>query len=559
MCFLVQSGFEGPGRPCERFDDVLGANEARVRFAPVATQLVRASQTGSFARPTARGTLENLDDPILRPPARMPFLRALARTTALVSSLLVLPQGADARPATAELSDIESWSRFRGPNGAGVADGNALPTRLDPAETLRWRVPVARGFSSPVLHGGRVFLTSCEAERLFTLAFDAEAGTLLWKREAPRLRREKLDQRNDPASPSPAVDGEVVVVFFPESGLFAYDLEGQALWTVELGPYDNLYGMGASPILVGDTAILACDQSLGSYLLCVDKRTGVERWRVERPEAKSGHCTPILRRHSDGSRELVLPGSFLLDAYDPVTGAKRWFGSGLCFEMKSVPVLYGDQVLVAGYGSPMNQPGNQVQVDPFEEVVAANDADGDGRIAREEMPASRAANWFDFVDLDLDGTLDARDWDYLARALASQNGLLSFSEPAAGEGEAPLRWSYRRSVPQLPSPLIYRDVLYLLADGGGLVTTIDPRNGEELAKERVADAVDAYYASPVAGDGKVYLASESGFLVTLPAGGSLEPLAVVELGEKVYATPALVDGSVYVRSTEALYRFAAGD
>ena len=113
----------------------------------------------------------------------------------------------------------------------------------------------------------------------------------------------------------------------------------------------------------------------------------------------------------------------------------------------------------------------------------------------------------------------------------------------------------RRPVPQLPSPLVYEDVLYMLNDSGGLLVTFRPATGEVIEKGRLEDAVDTYYASPVAGDGKVYLVSEHGTVVVLPSGGGLEPLSVTDLGENVYATPALAEGRVYLRTVDALYCF----
>ncbi|MFT5288177.1 MAG: outer membrane protein assembly factor BamB [Planctomycetota bacterium] len=455
------------------------------------------------------------------------------------------------------------WTRFRGPNGSGVAEVTGLPDHFNLGDNehnnVLWRSAIANGYSSPVLFGGRLFLTGSAEGHLFTFCLDADTGLVLWQREAPRHHTEKLDGRNNPASPSPVVDGDVVVVFFPESGLLAYDHFGEELWKMQLGPYNNVYGMGASPILVGDAVYLACDQALGSYLLCVDKKNGEKLWRTERPEAKSGHCTPILRTNHGGEMELILPGSFLLDAYNLETGLKHWSSDGLCFEMKSVPILHGDLVIVAGYGSPMNQPGSQVNIDSFADVLSAGDTDSNGKLSKEEMPPSRASAWFDFVDLDQDGFLDARDWSYLESALASQNGLLAFQAPGAERTSAlpkgELKWSYRRAVPQLPSPVIYGDILYLLADSGGLLSTFNPSTGEELGKERIADAGDTYYASPVAGDGKVYLFSEHGIVSVLPAGGSLEAISVVDLEEKIYATPALATGRIYLRTVDAMYCF----
>ena len=448
------------------------------------------------------------------------------------------------------------WSRFRGPNGSGVSSASGLPSEIGPEQNLVWRRELGPGHSSPILDAERVYLTTLEGEELATICLDAASGAVIWRRVAPRARQETLDPRNHAAAPSPAVDDERVVVFFADFGLLAYDKRGQELWRHALGPFHNVYGMGASPILHAGRVYLACDQQLGSFLLALDAASGELVWRSERPWAKSSHCTPIIVASQAGGEELILPGSFYLDAYGLERGERRWWVRGLCFEMKSVPLVSQGLVYVNGYGSPMNQPGNQVEVPQFDAVLAERDADQDGGISPAEMPPGRAANWFDFVDLDADKRLDEPEWGYLRDALASQNGLLAI-EPG-GEGELPesrVRWAYRRSVPQLPSPLIEAGVLYMLADSGGLITTLDPKSGELRAHERLAGAVDNYYASPVAADGRIWLASENGTVLALPAGGSLEPTFVANMGERIYATPAFAEGRIYLRTEQALYCF----
>ena len=480
----------------------------------------------------------------------------------LLAALLVT-----AIPAWAQgpIVKFEEWSRFRGPNGAGVSDFEGLPDNLDPKVNLAWRTELPEGHSSPVLWRGRVYLTAKEGEGLWTYCLSAITGEVHWRQAAPRPRSVEVDGRNHPASPSPVVGAQGVFVFFPDYGMLGYAHDSQELWRMPLGPFDNVYGMGASPILVDDKVILACDQNLDSYLLAVSAATGEEIWRTPRPEAKSGHCTPILWAldnpgRLDRSADLILPGSFFLDGYNPTTGERLWWASGLSFEMKSVPVIWDDKIFINGYGSPMNQPGNQVEVPDFQTVLKGNDEDGDGAIGPKEMPPSRASNWFGFVDLDHDGRLDSRDWAYLEKALASQNGLLAFRPGGQGDvTDSAMAWSYRRAVPQLPSPLAYRGKLYILADSGGLVTVLDPATGEVLERARLESAVDSYYASPVAGGGRIYLASENGLVVTVDVEAGFSGAHVVDLGEKIYATPALGPGRVYLRSTQALYCFSGKD
>lgn len=454
----------------------------------------------------------------------------------------------------------ESWSRFRGPNGSGTSTATDLPSAIGPDKNVRWRRDFAPGFSSPVLYGSRLFATGLEDEELKTYCLDASSGAQLWSATTPRKRTEPLDERNHPAAASPVADAERVVVFFADYGLVAFDHAGKQLWSKEIGPFNNVYGMGASPILHEGRVFLACDQQVGSYLLAVDATTGEELWRSARPWAKSSHCTPIVLDTKEGGAELILPGSFYLDAYDLKTGERRWWVPGLCFEMKSVPIEQDGLIFVNGYGSPMNQPGNQITIDDFDKVIKERDANKDGLVAQDEMPENRASSWFGFVDLNLDKTLDQSEWSYLQDALASKNGMHAIRQGGQGAMDASsVKWSYHRSVPQLPSPLIYEDVLYMLADGGGLITTFRPQDGELIERGRIEEAIDTYYASPVAADGRVWLASEHGFVLALPQGGSLEPLFVSEMNERIYATPAFSQGRIYLRTEFALYCFEESD
>jgi outer membrane protein assembly factor BamB len=188
------------------------------------------------------------------------------------------------------------WARFRGPNGSGLSDAANVPTEFGKTNNMVWRLPLPPGHSSPIIHRDRIYLTAFRGETLVTYAIDRARGWVIWTREAPNVKTNIPDKRNNPASPSPSVDDSGIYVFFGDYGLVAYDLDGQDRWKMPLGPFDNIYGMGASPIIVGDLLLLACDQSNGSFLMAVDKQTGQERWKTPRPEAKSGHATPILWR-----------------------------------------------------------------------------------------------------------------------------------------------------------------------------------------------------------------------------------------------------------------------
>ena len=449
------------------------------------------------------------------------------------------------------------WSRFRGPNGSGISSASKVPIEFGPSKNLRWRLEVPPGHSSPILLGNRIYLTAYRGQSLSTFAIDRATGSVIWERTVSDVATKIVDKRNNPASPSPAVEENGVYVFFPDHGLVAYDAAGHELWRMKLGPFNNIYGMGASPIIVGDLLILACDQSVASYVMAVDKRTGRVQWKVDRPEAKSGHSTPIVWRGPDGKDQVLVPGSFLLTSYDAATGRKLWWVGGLSFEMKSTPVIGGNTLYVNGYGAPVNDPGNKVTVPPADDVWKRADMDRNGSLSKGEFPKYTPAFWFDVADLDLNGELNPDEWAYYRAALDSENGMLAIRLGGAGDmTSTAIRWKYQRSVPQLPSPLLYRGILYMVNDNG-IVTLLNPETGALIKQTRLTGAPGPHFASPVAADGHIFFTTEGGAIVVVAPGEDLTPKAVNQLDEEAYATPAFADGCIYIRTTATLWAFCS--
>ena len=202
----------------------------------------------------------------------------------------------------AALPLLGQWPQFRGPNSSGVAVAHNLPVEFSPEKNAVWKVDLPPGHSSPVVSRGRIFLTAAEGEsptpigedrtadsgegKLLTICVDHATGKVLWRRPAPRPRREQYQVTNSAASPSPVTDGRNVYVFFGDFGLLAYDWNGKEQWRLPLGPFNNMNGHGTSPILEGDLLLLLCDQDTGSFLIAVDKNTGRIRWRVERARSR---------------------------------------------------------------------------------------------------------------------------------------------------------------------------------------------------------------------------------------------------------------------------------
>ena len=145
-------------------------------------------------------------------------------------------------------------------------------------------------------------------------------------------------------------------MFFPDYGLLSYTFAGAERWRTPLGPFNNVYGMGASPVLAGDLVVLVCDQNRGSFAAGFRQSDGREVWRTPRPEALSGHSTPIVYDPPGGPLQVIAPGSFRMDSYAVATGEIVSWVNGLPGEMKSGPVLAGDTVYINGFSTPDNDP-----------------------------------------------------------------------------------------------------------------------------------------------------------------------------------------------------------
>ncbi|HLK67576.1 MAG TPA: PQQ-binding-like beta-propeller repeat protein [Bryobacteraceae bacterium] len=446
------------------------------------------------------------------------------------------------------------WDRFRGPNGTGVLDSGALPTEFGSKKNLVWRVDLPPGHSSPVVNNGRLFLTAVENERLYTFCLDPATGRTLWKREAPRPRREKLNSLNNPASPTPAADGANVYVFFPDYGMLSYTREGKERWRVPMGPFNNVYGIGVSPVLADDVVVLVIDQDKNSFITALGQNDGKIRWQKPRPEALSGASTPAVVARPGQPSLILAPASFRMDAYSARDGEAQWWVRGLPSEMKCVPILVGDLVFVAGFNTPENDPGKQISLPTWKELLERSDTNKDGVIQKGEVTDAHTKRYYDFIDTDNSGAIEEGEWNLHLAVMAAENGLYVYRMGSRGDASANLVWKYQRSVPQLPTPVVYRDVVYMLNDRG-VLTTLDAAKGEMLKQDRVRGQSDNYYASPVAGDGKIFIASHNGVVAVLRAGGQQELLASNALEEEIFATPAIVGGRLYVRTVSALYCF----
>jgi outer membrane protein assembly factor BamB len=378
----------------------------------------------------------------------------------------------------------------------------------------------------------------------------------LWRREVAPHRSEPRHKLNQAASSTPVTDGENVYSFFGEFGLISYGPAGNERWRMTLGPFSNLHGMAASPILINEKLIMVCDQDANSFLLAVDKENGKTLWKTSRPEAVHGFATPGIFRPAAKPAQVIVPGSYQLVSYSVETGEPLWWVRGLTWQVKTTAVISGDTIYVTGW-APGADAGERLELPPFDEVMKEADANGDGKISKDEIPEKwkHGGSW-DFIDLNRDGLLDARDWSFYRARRSAQNITMAI-RPAGETGDLThthVLWRQERSVPQVSSPLLYRGILYTIKDGG-ILTSLDPATGTVLKQSRLPDAIDSYYASPVAADDKIFLLSENGKIAVVKPGRDWELLRVNNIDEPCYATPAIGDARLFLRTSKTLYCF----
>lgn len=462
----------------------------------------------------------------------------------------------------------QTWGRFRGPDGAGLAAGPVrLPETLDPARNLRWSAALPPGNSSPCLAATRAFVTGCAGTELVTVCVDRESGKILWERALAVETLEKTQEQNSPASPSPTTDGERVIAYFGSFGLVAYDLDGEELWRRALPVPRNTFGTAASPVIAGDKLVFLSDANEGSFLEALDPATGATLWRVDRARFQSGWSTPGLWRR-EGRDELLVLGVGWLTAYDLASGSELWSYPGLTDEPITTPIAGEGLVFATSYNLRTNE--DAMLLWSYAKVLEEHDADGDGSIDREELKTNASvlsrpdadgegdhplAIFERFLDVDRDGRITAREYAKLEGWVNSWehlNGIVAL-RPGTEERPAELAWHFPRGVPECPSPLYLDGRIYMVMNGG-TVTCLEAATGTLLFQERLA-ARGPYYASLVGGDGKVFAASARGEVTVLAAGGAPKVLSSVDLGERLMATPALADGGVYVRTQGRLLAF----
>jgi outer membrane protein assembly factor BamB len=470
-------------------------------------------------------------------------------------------------------ADPVQWPQYRGPQGAGIATTSA-PLQFGVKENVLWAVDIPHGHSSPTVWRDHIFLSSFDKtlSKFELLDFDRTTGKIRWRQTIPAAEIEKVHAVSSPATATPIADGERVYTYFGSAGLFCHDFNGKLLWSLPMPVVKANFGSGTSPLLAGETLILARDDEGDRKLNAIDRKSGKLIWSVPlagavRPNF-SGHATPMLWKD-----QIVLHRAGEIAAYAVSDGARKWWVQ-ITSQGTGTPAIAADTLYVGAWGADEDL---RDPIPDWQTLVQKYDANDDSAISEAEFPADLAVlrriggeqtpgavvtlkQFFGMIDPDKDGKLKQSEWEMVLKFIEMKppapHGLLAIK--LGGENDVTktnVAWTESRAVPEVPMPLVYRERVYTVTNGG-TVTVLDAASGKLMYRGRLG-AGGLYYASPIAAGDSVYFASGDGVVTAIRAGDKLEVVAQNQLNDPVFATPSIVDGRIYVRTSHKLYAFGS--
>ncbi len=424
-----------------------------------------------------------------------------------------------------EKNNETNWPSFRGPNAKGFSDGRPTPVtwNVENGDNIEWKTPIpGLAHSSPVIWEDRIFITTAVSEnenpvldtelkgninpvegetshQWKVYCLDKKTGKILWEKTAhegvPKVKRHPMATH---ANSTAATDGKYVVAFFGSEGLYCYTMDGKLVWKKDFGVLDSAFfsvpdaqwGFASSPVIHDGVVVVQCDALNIAFLAALDIKTGKELWRTPREDYPTW-STPTIYV-GEQSTQIIVNGFKHIGGYDFKTGKEIWKING-------------------GGDIPIPTP---VVAD---NLVYINSAHG-------RMSPIYA------IKLDAKGDISLED-----KTTANDN----------------IVWSVRRGGAYIQTPLIYGDYLYNLNWNGSLIC-FQAKTGEQIYKEQIGK-MEAFAASGVAADGKLYFTSQKGDVYVVKAGPDFEVLATNSMNDENLATPAISEGKLYFRTHHYLY------
>jgi outer membrane protein assembly factor BamB len=466
-----------------------------------------------------------------------------------------------------------TWPQFRGINCSGLAEeGQNPPIEFGPTRNVLWKTSLPKGHSSPCIWGNNIFLTGFDEEKkeFSVFCINRNNGEIKWNQIIATEKIERVNSLSSQATATPATDGERVYVYFGSLGLICFNFVGKQLWTVPLPIPKTTHGMGTSPIILDELVILNNDDQNGPNIMAVDRRSGKMIWK--QPQlilSKSGqtcHSTPIVWQN-----QVIVYRRGEIVAYNSENGERNWwFVSSTAGT--STPVIGNDVLFVETYSMHGDQKQPLILPD-YNTIVNEHDKNGDLLISKEEFPEdltiiyrpemkegdgqTQLKKWFNLYDDNKDNFVDSTEWKKsvdIFTEIMTQGGLIAIKLGGNGDITATnLLWRKIKNVAEVPSPLFYKGLVYMIKNGG-IASCMDAESGELLFSERLG-ASGPYFSSPIAANGRIYIASLNGIITVFKAGDQLNIIAQNDMDERINATPAVIGNTIYVRTTENLYAF----
>jgi outer membrane protein assembly factor BamB len=423
----------------------------------------------------------------------------ISKNALLSAAGLALAVTSSAAP-TAPAPTAPSWPEFRGAAAQGHSDAKNLPLTWSPTSHIAWKTPVAGiGWSSPVVAGTRIFLTSAvslsgkeeaTADRsLRVISLDASNGKPVWDVELFQAKSPRAHRKNSHASPTPIFEDGKLYIHFGHLGTACLDaLTGKTLWSTQEFAYSPVHGNGSSPVLFEDILIFNADAETEPKVIALDKATGKARWtfaRQSEAKKKFSFCTPLIIDVA-GQKQLITPGSGVVNALNPKDGTEIWhFNYDQGYSVVPRPIYaHGMIYLSSGYDKPVL---------------------------------------------------------YAIKVDASSKGDVTATH---------LGWTIDKAAPHNPSMAVIGDELYFVADNG-ILTCADAKTGAIHYSERCTGPISA---SLLAADGKLYLQDEKGLGIVVKPGKTFSILATNDLGERSLASYAVIGSDLLIRTEGNLYR-----